>query len=496
MSFTGYCRVAAYFNRATGHCGVLIMHLQIWNQALTRLRSSLDGDVFSRWIAVISPVSLNDSVLTVAVDNEMLKMWVENNYLPYIIDAIRIDSKEKISGVRIEVDSDCVFNYNDYDSENVTDSSDGEDRGAAATTHNRIKSALSPRLGMALNANYTFTDFIIGPSNSFAHAASMAVASNPGGTYNPLFIYGDTGLGKTHMMQAVGHSVQSQNPNARVCYITSEALLNDFIESIGTNTGNEFRKRYRSSDVLLIDDIQFLADKTGIQEEFFHTFNTLQNAHKQIIITSDRPPNKIQGLEARLVSRFQQGLTTHIEKPDFETRMAILRHKQRNSSIKLDDSLLTFIAQNVCSNVRQLEGAIISAVSYASLSNEPLTVELLREVLKDILELEKRPELSFHDIQRVVADDWSLRMADMTSRERTQSVALPRQIAMFLCRVLTHGSLSEIATAFDKTHATVVHACKTIYGRIDTDEELRNRVDTIVKKLGRSPSELAVSSSD
>lgn len=469
------------------------MHQEIWKTALTRLSSSLDADVFSRWIAVITPVSLDGSVLTVSVDNEMLKMWVENNYLPYITDATRIDNGDKVSEIRIVVDSKRGYDLADGEEDLDEGDEEGEEeRRARAKRH--VAASSAPRLGMALNPNYTFTDFIIGPSNSFAHAASMAVVSNPGGAYNPLFIYGETGLGKTHIMQAVGHAVQAQNPSAKVCYITSEAMLNDFIESIGTNTGNEFRKRYRSSDVLLIDDIHFLADKAGIQEEFFHTFNTLQNARKQIIMTSDRPLNKIPGLEARLVSRFQQGLTTSIEKPDFETRMAILRYKQRNSTVKLDDSLLTFIAENINSNVRQLEGAIISAVSYAALSQRPLTVDILREVLKDTLELEKRPELSFNEIQRVVADDYGLRMSDMTSKERPQNIALPRQIAMFLCRILTHGSLFEIASAFDKSHATVVHACKTITGRIDTDDELKHRIGTIVLKLGRSPSELVVSS--
>lgn len=461
------------------------LHEEIWKAALKRLESSLDGDVYSRWISVISPVSFKDGLLTVAVDNEMLKMWVENNYLPFILDAIRIDSGERVATVDVMVDSDRTV---------VSDESDG-DAVAAPPRMQQMRNPTSVhRLGMNLNPNYTFADFIIGPSNSFAHAASVAVASNPGNAYNPLFIYGDTGLGKTHLMQAVSHGVLTQNPNAVVCYMTSEALLNDFIESIKNNTTADFRKRYRNADVLLIDDIHFLAEKTALQEEFFHTFNTLQNAHKQIIMTSDRPLNKIQGLESRLVSRFQQGLITSIERPDFETRMAILRYKQRNSSIKLPDGQLTFIAENINSNVRQLEGAIIRAVSYASLSYQELTIDLLRNLLKDMIDLEKRPELSFLDIQRVVAEDYDLRMTDMTSKERPQSVALPRQIAMFLCRSLTHGSLPEIAAAFEKTHATIVHACKTIPGRMETDNDLRRRVEVIVEKLGRDPSSLLLTS--
>ena len=467
-------------------------HMVVWDAALERLKASLDGDVYSRWIAVIAPVSLEEGLLTLAVDNEMLRMWVDNNYIPYIDDALRIDSADQVHDVSIIVDSERTSaNEKAGDSdEPVVFFKSSED-----VIHTRSPSSRM-RQGMNLDPNYTFSDFVIGPSNSFAHAASVAVASNPGNAYNPLFIYGDTGLGKTHLMQAVAHGVMSQNPKAGVCYVTSEVLLNDFIESIKDNTGGDFRQRYRNADVLLIDDIHFLARKTALQEEFFHTFNTLQNAHKQIIMTSDRPLNKIEGLEARLVSRFQQGLITSIERPDFETRVAILRYKQRNSTIQLPDAHLTFIAENINSNVRQLEGAIIRAVSYASLSQQELTVDVLRNLLKDMIDLEKRPDLSFLDIQRVVADDYDLRMSDMTSKERPQNIALPRQIAMFLCRSLTNGSLPEIATAFEKTHATIVHACKTISGRMETDRDLRRRVEVIVERLGRDPSSLLMTSAN
>lgn len=466
-------------------------HEVVWDAALERLKSSLDGDVYSRWISVIAPVSLEEGVLTLAVDNEMLRMWIDNNYIPYIDDALRIDSADHVCDVSIIVDSERT---------SAIEQSSAVDEPvsffkAEDVLHTRSSSKRMQQ-GMNLDPNYTFADFVIGPSNSFAHAASVAVSSNPGNAYNPLFIYGDTGLGKTHLMQAVAQGVISKTPKSGVCYVTSEVLLNDFIESIKNNTGADFRQRYRSVDVLLIDDIHFLAKKTALQEEFFHTFNTLQNAHKQIIMTSDRPLNKIQGLEARLVSRFQQGLITSIERPDFETRVAILRYKQRHSTIQLPDALLTFIAENITSNVRQLEGAIIRAVSYASLSQQELTVDVLRDLLKDMIDLEKRPELSFLDIQRVVADDYDLRMSDMTSKERPQNIALPRQIAMFLCRSLTNGSLPEIAKAFEKTHATIVHACKTISGRMETDSDLRRRIEGIVERLGRDPASLLVNATN
>ncbi|MGI5869371.1 MAG: chromosomal replication initiator protein DnaA [Kiritimatiellia bacterium] len=467
------------------------LHEQIWSVALARLKTSLDIDVYSRWIAVISSVSLCDGVLTVAVDNEMLKMWVENNYLPYILDAVRIDSANQVSEIEIVVDSSRTPAVAVAEEAEASEPASGP---AVARKRSSAASPRVPRFGEALNPNYTFADFVIGPSNSFSQAASAAVAANPGNAYNPLFIYGDTGLGKTHLMQAVAHGVLSQNPSSVVCYITSEGLLNDFIDSIRNNSMVDFRNRYRNVDVLLIDDIHFLADKDTMQEEFFHTFNTLQNARKQIIMTSDRPLNKIQGLESRLVSRFQQGLITSIERPGFETRLAILRYKQRNATIQLADPLLTFIAESITSNVRQLEGAITRAVCFASLARKDLTIDVLRDLLKDMIDFEKRPELTCLDIQRVVADDYDLRLSDMTSKERPQSVALPRQIAMFLCRTLTNGSLLEIAAAFEKTHATILHACKTIPGRMETDPDLKRRVELIVEKLGRDPSSLLLTS--
>jgi chromosomal replication initiator protein len=338
-----------------------------------------------------------------------------------------------------------------------------------------------------LNAQYTFDEFVVGSCNSFAAAAAKAVASAPGAAYNPLFIYGETALGKTHLMQAIGHEIEKTQPDAIVRYVTTEALLNEYIDALMRKDTVEFRKRYRSVDVLMVDDIHFLMGKETLQEEIFHTFNALHIARKQIILCSDRPAKDIKGLEQRLVSRFEWGLVTSIERPDFEMRMAILRYKQKNMKVKLSDELLTFIAQNITSNVRRLEGALVSAISYASLTGISHTIDSLRSLLQDILEQERQPDLSADTIQKAVADVFDVRMTDMTSKRRPASVAVPRQVAMFLCRRLTRSSLPEIALSFGKTHATVVHACKTVRGRMDVDNAFNTRVQDIARKLGRDP---------
>jgi chromosomal replication initiator protein len=288
-------------------------------------------------------------------------------------------------------------------------------------------------------------------------------------------------------MQAVGHRIL-QSPGMSISYVSSETLLNEYVESLKNRTTMEFRNKYRNTDVLLVDDIQFLAGKNSLQEEFFHTFNVLYDAHKQIIMTSDLPPRDLSGLEPRLVSRFEWGLVTEIESPDFETRLAILRYKQSLTKFRLPDELLTFIADNIKSNVRSLEGALTRTVSFAGLNSQmTLTLDMLRNLLKDQLNDERQKDLSFDDIQRMVADYFDLRMTDMSSKRRPRSVSAPRQVAMFLCRKLTRSSLPEIANSFGKTHATVVHACKTIQDRLQVETTLRDSVRDITRKLGRDP---------
>lgn len=438
----------------------------LWSKASKRLRDVLRPDVFSRWIAVIEPVSFEDTTLTLAVDNDFYQTWLEENYLPLINDALA-----SVAGTT------CAINFN----VNQSVAAPQKPKQTRKTIRQRLT---RPEPRSVLNPKFTFDEFIVGPSNNFAHAASLAVAQAPARAYNPLFIYGDVGLGKTHVMQAIGHHVMSSS-RANVCYVSSEAFTNEYIDALQNRRLVQFRKKYRNTDLLLIDDIHFLAGKERMQEEFFHTFNTLFDAHKQIVLTSDRPASEITRLEQRLVSRFEWGLVTELETPDLETRIAILRHKQEQGNYSLPDEIILFIAQNVRANIRRLEGALVRTVSYASLMGRPLTLDTVRYLLRDTLDQEQQEELSFDKIQRTVAEHFDIRLADMTSKRRPRTIAVPRQVAMYLCRRMTRSSFPDIAGAFAKTHATVLHACKTIDQRVDVDLQLRNDILRISQKLGR-----------
>ena len=334
-----------------------------------------------------------------------------------------------------------------------------------------------------LNPRYTFSNFVVGESNRFCHAASQAVAENPAKTYNPLFIYGGVGLGKTHIMQAIGHHVRSRGPGRRVCYVSAETFMNEMIYAIQNGRTLEFRTRYRGVDVLLIDDVQFLAGKESTQEEFFHTFNSLYDAHKQIVVTSDRPPKDIARLEERLVSRFEWGLVTDIQPPDLETRIAILRKKAQMDGLAIPNDVLLLIADCTTSSIRELEGSLIKLLAYASLTGQEITTETARCVLRDFLSVPSR-RLSVEDIQRAVADHFDVPIEAMKARKRTQAFAHPRQIAMFLCRRLTDLSLADIGGRFGgRDHTTVMHACDRIQKRLQADSSLRAAVDSIEARL-------------
>ncbi len=416
---------------------------------------------------------MDDETITLGVDNDFYQSWLEENYLTLIRKALETVLSADAFQIRFTVKPSAK-----------TDPSAPQVAEAAArpTLRERIAGKPHPH-SPRLNPKFTLESFIIGPSNSFAHAASLAVAQAPARAYNPLFIYGGVGLGKTHLMQAIGHHVLTTT-RTRVCYLSAEELLNDYIDGLTNRSLPQFRKKYRNCDLLLIDDIHFLGGKDRIQEEFFHTFNALFNAHRQIVMTSDRPASEISGLEQRLVSRFEWGLVTELEIPDMETRIAILRHKQRQMNITLEDELIVFIAEHIKANVRRLEGALVRAVSYASLMNEPLTIESLRNLLKDTLDRQEAPDLSFQSIQRAVAEHYDIRLADMSSKKRPRSIAVPRQVAMYLCRRLTDSSFPDIGNAFGKTHATILHACRTVDNRMDVDEELRRTITDISRKLG------------
>jgi len=337
-----------------------------------------------------------------------------------------------------------------------------------------------------LNPRNTFESFVVGPNNEIAHAAALAVAQAPARTYNPLFVYGGVGLGKTHLMQAIGQYVWAKKKNVKVIYVSSELFINEFIDAIQHSNLVKFRKRYRQVDLLLIDDIQFLGGKERSQEEFFHTFNTLFDGHKQIVLSSDRPASEIANLEHRLVSRFEWGLTAELQPPDIETRMAILRKKARGMQIKLRDEVFQFLASRIRTNVRRLEGALMRVASFASLSGRELTQEVVEHLLKDILQEEGRHSITIEQIQRRVAEHFDVRIADMTSKRRPASIAFPRQVAMYLARELTKASLNEIGDAFGgRDHGTVLHACKLVKKRMTEQDNIRQTISFIDSSLQR-----------
>ncbi|WP_340598356.1 chromosomal replication initiator protein DnaA, partial [Priestia megaterium] len=335
-----------------------------------------------------------------------------------------------------------------------------------------------------LNSKYTFDTFVIGSGNRFAHAASLAVAEAPAKAYNPLFIYGGVGLGKTHLMHAIGHYVLDHNPAAKVVYLSSEKFTNEFINSIRDNKAVEFRNKYRNVDVLLIDDIQFLAGKEQTQEEFFHTFNTLHEESKQIVISSDRPPKEIPTLEDRLRSRFEWGLITDITPPDLETRIAILRKKAKADGLVIPNEVMLYIANQIDSNIRELEGALIRVVAYSSLINKDINADLAAEALKDIIPSSKPRVITIQDIQQIVGQEFNIKLDDFKAKKRTKSVAFPRQIAMYLSRELTDFSLPKIGEEFGgRDHTTVIHAHEKISKLVQTDTDLQKQIKEISESL-------------
>ena len=339
---------------------------------------------------------------------------------------------------------------------------------------------------LPFNPKNTFDTFVVGNNNTFAHAAAIAVAQQPGRSYNPLFLYGGVGLGKTHLLHAIGQHVAKNKKGARVTYVSTEKFTNEFIDAIQNNQLVRFRRRYRQSDVFLIDDIQFLAGKERIQEEFFHTFNTLHEARKQIVLTCDRPASEIQNLEQRLVSRFEWGLVTDLQPPDVETRLAILRKKEKSMGVELPEEIVNFLAQRIRTNIRRLEGALVRVTSFAALTGKKLSLEVVEGLLREILHEEGRFTISIDIIQKKVAEHFDIRLADMTSKRRPENIAFPRQIAMYLARQMTESSLNTIGEAFGgRDHGTVLHACRLVKDRMTVDSNVRQVVCYLEKQLTR-----------
>jgi len=449
----------------------------VWTRVCGLLRSSLSDDIYERWIAVIQPGQLcGEDCLELRVASDFYSTWLEENYVPLIQDAFASVTGDQYT-FQLVVDPSLRTDRRDT-------SVDPEPEQATALPA-RAPTTRSTHHSPGLNPRYVFETFVVGSSNDFAHAAAMAVAQQPAKAYNPLFLYGGVGLGKTHLMQAIGNFATSNNPACRVSYLSSETFVNEYIDALQNGKLTQFRKRFRNVDILLIDDVQFLSGKERLQEEFFHTFNALFDGHKQIVLTCDRPATEIPGLERRLVSRFEWGLVTEIDAPEFETRMAILRKKAEMMNLDLPDSVIQFIAERIAANVRRLEGALVRAASFSSLTNRELTPEALERLLRDSLDDEAPAPLTMERIQRTVAEHYDIRFSDILSRKRPANIALPRQVAMYLCRDLTSHSLPTIGDAFGKNHATVLHACRLISGREKENAEIRQALETIRETLSR-----------
>ncbi|MEP6937201.1 MAG: chromosomal replication initiator protein DnaA [Chthoniobacterales bacterium] len=449
---------------------------QIWAELSAALKPQVSPDTYKRWFSSLQLAEATDDSLTFRVPNNIYQFWIESNHMAALEAAIMSVCKEP-RAIKFALPAQGSTKTE------IVAASAQEDAPEPVAEKNRGNAATS---GQGLNPRNTFESFVVGPNNEIAHAASLAVAQAPARTYNPLFVYGGVGLGKTHLMQAIGQYVCTKNKNARVMYLSSELFINEFIDAIQHSTLVKFRKRYRQADLLLIDDIQFLGGKERSQEEFFHTFNTLFDGHKQIVLSSDRPPSEISNLEHRLVSRFEWGLTAELQPPDVETRMAILRKKARTLQIKLRDEIFDFLATRIRTNVRRLEGALMRVASFASLSGKELTKEVVEHLLKDILQEEARQVVTIEQIQRRVAEHFDIRVADMTSKRRPASIAFPRQVAMFLARELTKASLNEIGEAFGgRDHGTVLHACKTVKKRMGEQDNVRQTISFIDSSLKR-----------
>jgi chromosomal replication initiator protein len=428
----------------------------------------VSSDGFDRWFSGVRIAALSSDTVTLSVPNPIHQFFIESNYLPIV--------KESVQATLPTV-TQVEF----------TSSNEAEiaPRPAAPTPKAPREKAPATLAG-AMNPRNTFDAFVVGSNNEFAHSAALAVAKSPATTYNPLFIYGVSGLGKTHLLHAIGHHVQATNKSAKIVYLSSEQFTNEFIDAIQHATLVKFRKKYRQADVLLIDDIQFFAGKERSQEEFFHTFNALHDGHKQIILSSDRPASEIEKLEHRLVSRFEWGMTAEIQPPDTETRIAILRSKAEGLNLKLEPWIIEFLADKIRNNVRRLEGALMRVASYTSLSEKPITQESIENLLRDIFQEQARKTITIDAIQRRVAEHFDVRLADMTSKRRQANIAFPRQIAMFLSRQHTSSSLCDIGDAFGgKDHGTVIHACKLVKKRMEADEKTRQIVGMLDSKLQR-----------
>jgi chromosomal replication initiator protein len=440
--------------------------LKTWEEAQNRLKSQIGETAFQTWIVPLRATEPSQDRLNLSAPDNFFRDWVDQHYRTSIQDIIReISSKHEIT-ISIDAHADVAI-----------------PASAPAPTATASKKPADNFTLTTLNPRYTFEHFVIGPSNRHAHAYSMAVAESPAKTYNPLFIYGGVGLGKTHLIQAICHHLSRKFPELKIHYVSSERFTNELIDAIQHHSTTAFRQKYRHVDILVIDDIHFIAGKESTQEEFFHTFNALYDAHKQIIFCSDRPPKEINNLQDRLVSRFGWGLTTDVQPPDFETRVAILQKKIEREPVAVPHDVMVFIAQLIKTNIRELEGALIRTIAYSLLEEEPVTLALAKEVLKDLL---KEPErlVTIDFIQRCVSEEFGVGVPDLKTKRRNKTIVLPRQVAMYLSRVLTDLSLPEIGAHFGgKDHTTVLHSFNKIKEAVAKNEQLKLKVEKITQVI-------------
>jgi chromosomal replication initiator protein len=434
----------------------------LWSEVASRLKGALNETTYRTWFDHVEGLELSDDEFVLAVPNDFTRDWIEGHFIGLISagvgDATGRERRIQLAVTEVE----------------------GAERPESVETHRR-----EPAGGQNMNPKYTFDSFVIGSSNRFAHAAALAVAEAPAQAYNPLFIYGGTGLGKTHLLQAVAQYVSEHQSELSVRYVTSETFMNDFINALRDKRIEGFKQRYRAYDLLLIDDIQFFENKERIQEEFFHTFNTIYEAGGQIAISSDRPPRDISTLEERLRSRFEWGLITDIQPPDLETRIAILRKKVKTDRIHISDpKVLEFVAGRISSNIRELEGALTRVVAFSSLTGRPMTEDLAQDVLKDVFPQGEVQQVTIERIQELVSDRFGLSLDELCSDKRSQNIVYPRQVAMYLSRELTDSSLPKIGKQFGgRDHTTVIHATSKISRMIREDRDVYNLVQELTKRI-------------
>jgi len=444
---------------------------ELWNKILETIKKELSPQAYNSWFSKTKVVKFGENELIISAPGDFCKDWLEKHYTGFIKDIFKrtlgLDDNLKIEFITAEQKFFAPSR-------------------PAPKKKTKKEDAFFKNTSLLLNPKYTFDDFVVGNSNRFAHAACLAVAQSPAKSYNPLFVYGEVGLGKTHLIQAIGSYIMQQNSKIKVLYISSEKFTNEMINSIRDDRTVAFRDKYRSVDVLLIDDIQFLAGKERTQEEFFHTFNTLYESNKQIVITSDRPPKDITTLEERLISRFEWGLTTDIRPPDYETRIAILRKKAQAENLSVPDEVINFIAEKIPSNIRQLEGALTKLVAFSTFTKKELSVSLAQNILKDIIPLENK-KISIGQIQKAVTDYYTIKLNFLLSKKRTKDVVLARQVAIYLSRELTDISLTSIGEAFGRRdHTTIIHSYNKIKDKIEKDKSFKVVIKNLLLSIKNS----------